>query len=154
MNAIMIVFGLAGLLVLVCFLTPLASLFRLPFTLVLVIVGALLGYLVHVHSWAPEWLAQYLENLQAFEVPSETILVVFLPVLLFETALAMNVRRLMDDIAPVLLLAVVAVFICTAFVGYAVSLITSFDLMIANRWLLTELRNLRLLHALIGIYIH
>jgi len=128
MSAIMIVFGLAGLLVLVCFLAPLASVFRLPFTLLLVIVGTFLGYLVHMHSWAPEWLAEYLESLRAFEVPSETILVVFLPVLLFETALAMNVRRLLDDIAPVLLLAVVAVFICTAFVGYAVSLITSFDL--------------------------
>jgi len=128
MNAIMIVLGLAGLLVLVCFLTPLAGVFRLPFTLVLAIVGAILGYLVHMHSWAPTWLGEYLESLQAFEVPSETILVVFLPVLLFETALAMNVRRLMDDIAPVLLLAVVAVFVCTAFVGYAVSLITGFDL--------------------------
>lgn len=128
MNANMLVFGLAGLLVLICFLTPLAGILRIPYTLVLSLVGAVLGYLVHVHDWAPHFLADYLEALRAFEVPSETILVVFLPVLLFETALAMNVRRLINDLAPILLLAVVAVFICTVFVGYAVSWVSGFEL--------------------------
>lgn len=121
----MIVFGLAGLLVLVCFLTPLASLLKIPFTLALSAAGALLGYMVHVHGWAPAWIGDYLDALQAFEVPSDTILVVFLPVLLFEAAMAMNVRRLINDIAPIMLLAVVAVFICTLFVGWSVSLIST-----------------------------
>lgn len=124
----MLVFGLAGLLVLVCFLTPLSSLLKIPFTLTLSIAGALLGYIVQVHGWAPPWLAEYLSVLQAFEVPSETILVVFLPVLLFEAALAMNVRRMINDIAPILLLAVIAVFICTLFVGYGVSLLSTYSL--------------------------
>ena len=121
----MLVFGLAGLLVLVCFLTPLASLLKVPFSLALSVAGALVGYLVHVHGWAPPWLSDYLETLKAFEVPSDTILVVFLPILLFESALAMNVRRLISDIAPIMLLAVVAVFVCTLFVGWGVSLIST-----------------------------
>jgi len=124
----MLVFGLSGLLVLVCFLSPLAGVLRIPNTLLLSIVGASLGYFVHTHAWAPPWLADYLVSLQAFEIPSETILVVFLPVLLFETALAMNVRRMMSDLAPILLLAVVAVFICTLFVGYGVSLFSPYSL--------------------------
>ncbi|WP_159078987.1 cation:proton antiporter [Orrella marina] len=124
----MIVFGLAGLLVLVCFLTPLASALKIPFTLALSAAGALLGYMVHVHGWAPTWVGDYLDTLQAFEVPSDTILVVFLPVLLFEAAMAMNVRRLINDIAPIMLLAVVAVFICTLFVGWGVSLISTQNL--------------------------
>lgn len=124
----MLVFGLAGLLVLICFLTPLASGLRIPYTLVLSLVGAVLGYLVHVHNWAPPWLGEYLEALRAFEVPSDTILVVFLPVLLFETALAMNVRRLMNDLGPILLMAIVAVFVCTVFVGYAASWVSGFEL--------------------------
>jgi CPA1 family monovalent cation:H+ antiporter len=128
MDIHMLVFGLAGLLVLTCFLSPLAGLLRIPYTLLLSVVGALLGYLVHAHAWAPAWLGDYLEVLRAFEVPSETILVVFLPVLLFESALAMNVRRLLSDITPIMLLAVVAVFICTLFVGFSVSLITSYGI--------------------------
>ncbi|WP_243479006.1 cation:proton antiporter [Orrella daihaiensis] len=124
----MLIFGLAGLLVLVCFLSPLASALRIPATLLLSVVGALLGYLIHVHDWAPAWLADSLVTLQAFEIPSETILVVFLPVLLFETALNTNVRGLFNDIAPILLLAVVAVFICTAFVGWGVSFVSSYSL--------------------------
>ena len=124
----MLIFGLAGLLILVCFLSPLASALRIPASLLLSVVGALLGYLIHVHDWAPSWLAGSLEMLQAFEVPSETILVVFLPVLLFETALNTNVRGLINDIAPILLLAVVAVFICTAFVGWGVSFVSSYSL--------------------------
>lgn len=124
----MLIFGLAGLLVLVCFLSPLASALRIPATLLLSVVGALLGYLIHVHDWAPAWLADSLQLLQAFEIPSETILVVFLPVLLFETALNTNVRGLFNDMAPILLLAVVAVFICTAFVGWGVSFVSSYSL--------------------------
>ena len=123
----MLVFGLSGLLVLVCFLSPLASLLRIPSSLLLSLVGALLGYLVHTHQWAPAWLGEYLTSLQAFEIPSETILVVFLPVLLFETALAMNVRRMLSDLAPILLLAVVAVLICTIFVGFGVSRISNYS---------------------------
>ena len=117
----MLIFGLAGLLVLVCFLSPLAGALRIPASLLLSAVGTLLGYVVHIHGWAPAWLGDYLSVLQAFEVPSGTILVVFLPVLLFETALTMNVRGLFNDLAPILLLAVVAVFICTVFVGWGVS---------------------------------
>ncbi len=124
----MLIFGLAGILVLVCFLSPLASALRIPDSLLLSLVGALLGYFIHVHEWAPGWLATSLQSLQAFEIPSETILVVFLPVLLFETALNTNVRGLANDIAPILLLAVVAVFICTAFVGWGVSFVSSYSL--------------------------
>ena len=128
MTTEMLVFGLAGLLVLVCFLSPLASALRIPSSLLLSIVGALLGYVIHVHAWAPAWLGDALEVLQAFEVPSETILVVFLPVLLFETALNTNVRGLINDLPPILLLAVVAVFICTVFVGWGVSFVSSYSL--------------------------
>ena len=127
MDASTLVFGLSGLLILVCFLSPLASLLRLPNALLLSAVGALLGYLIHTNQWAPAWLGDYLTSLQAFEIPSDTILVVFLPVLLFETALAMNVRRMMGDLAPILLLAVVAVLICTIFVGFGVSRISNFS---------------------------
>lgn len=113
----MFVFGLAGLLMLVCFMPPLADVVRLPYTLILAICGLLLGYLFNYPNWAPPLLRQLLISLQGIEISSDVFLVVFLPVLLFETALNMNVRRMLDDIAPILLLAVVAVIVSTAFVG-------------------------------------
>ncbi len=50
---------------------------------------------------------------------SEMILYIFLPILLFQTALTLEVRRIVEDIAPILLMAVVAVFVATAFIGFA-----------------------------------
>ncbi len=124
----MLVLGLAGLLALVCLLTPVASALRLPFSLLVVLVGALLGYVISYHDWAPYWLVDYLVILRDFELPAGTILVVFLPVLLFESAVSMNVRGLVKDIGPIMLMAVVAVFICTMLVGLSVSQFTTFGL--------------------------
>jgi hypothetical protein len=44
-------------------------------------------------------------------ISSEAFLVLFLPTLLFESALAVDVRRLMNDIAPILVMAVIAVVV-------------------------------------------
>ena len=43
----------------------------------------------------------------------------FLPALLFQAALTIDVRRMMEDAAPILLLAVVAVFVATGVIGLA-----------------------------------
>src|SRR5690606_2803343 len=72
-----------------------------------------------VHGWAPGVVAGFLDSLQHFEMSSETFLFVFLPVLLFETALAMNIRRFLDDISPILAMAFVAAGACTLAVGCA-----------------------------------
>lgn len=126
----LIVFGLSGLLTLVCFMPPLAGRVKLPYSVLLAIVGCLLGVLVHVHGWAPPMLADLLDTIEYFEISSETFLMVFLPVLLFETALAMNVRRLLDDIGPILMMAVVAVVVCTVVVGFAVSAVSPHGLVV------------------------
>ena len=113
----LLVFGLAGLLALVSFMPPLAGRLRLPYSVLLAIVGFILGVIIHVHGWAPGVVADFLDTLQHFEISSETFLFVFLPVLLFETALATNLRRLLDDISPILVMAIVAVVVCTVAVG-------------------------------------
>lgn len=123
-----IVFGLAGLLTLVCFMPPLAGRVKLPYSVLLAIVGCLLGVGLHVHGWAPPVLADLFDTIERFEISSETFLMVFLPVLLFETALAMNVRRLVDDIGPILMMAIVAVVVCTLVVGWTVSAVSSYGL--------------------------
>jgi CPA1 family monovalent cation:H+ antiporter len=123
-----LVFGLAGLLALVSFMPPLAGRLRLPYSVLLAIVGFLLGIIIHVHGWAPRVMGDFLDSLQHFQVSSETFLFVFLPVLLFETALAMNVRRLMDDLGPILMMAIVAVLVSTVAVGYVLSAASSYGL--------------------------
>ena len=125
-----LVFGLAGLLTLVCFMPPLAGRPKLPYSVLLAIVGCLLGIIIHLHGWAPSWIGDFLDSLERFEISSETFLMVFLPVLLFETALSMNVRRLMDDIGPILMMAIVAVVVCTLVVGVTLDAISSYGLVV------------------------
>ena len=125
-----LVFGLAGLLTLVCFMPPLAGRLKLPYSVLLAIVGCLLGIIIHLHGWAPSWIGDFLDSLERFEISSETFLMVFLPVLLFETALSMNVRRLMDDIGPILMMAIVAVVVCTLVVGVTLDAISSYGLVV------------------------
>lgn len=125
-----IVFGLAGLLALVSFMPAVAGRLRLPYSVLLAIVGFILGLIIHVHSWAPMVMSDFLDSLQHFEVSSETFLFVFLPILLFETALALNVRRLLDDIGPILMMAIVAVIVCTLAVGFSISAFSGYGLVV------------------------
>ncbi|MBB5216207.1 cation:proton antiporter [Parapusillimonas granuli] len=123
-----VVFGLAGLLALVSFMPPLAGRLRLPHSVLLAIVGFVLGLVIHVHSWAPLVMSDFLDSLQNFEISSEAFLFIFLPVLLFETALSLNVRRLLDDIGPILMMAIVAVIVCTVFVGFSLDAASGYGL--------------------------
>jgi len=125
-----LIFGLAGLLALVCFMPALAGRLYLPYSVLLAILGFVLGGIIHVHSWAPVVMSDFLDSLQHYEVSSETFLYVFLPVLLFETSLATNVRRLLDDIGPILLMAVVAVVVCTVAVGFVLSAVSDYGLIV------------------------
>ena len=53
-------------------------------------------------------------------------LVVFLPLLLFHAALTIDVRELVDDVAPILTLAIVAVFVAAAGIGLILSVAGAF----------------------------
>jgi CPA1 family monovalent cation:H+ antiporter len=130
MNVGILVFSLAALLTLVCLMPPFAAHLKLPYTVLLAIVGCLLGIVIHLHGWAPAVLADILNPLESFEFSSETFLIVFLPVLLFETALSMNVRRLLEEIGPILMMAIVAVFVCTVVVGVSLNMLSSYGLVV------------------------
>lgn len=126
-----VVFGLVSLLGLMSLLPPLAARLRLPYSVLLALVGLTLGLVV---SFRPDLafdspaLHQIIEALASIEISSQAFLLIFLPTLLFETALAIDVRRLLDDLAPVLTLAVLAVVICALTVGLALSFVSPFGL--------------------------
>src|SRR5205807_7607616 len=55
-------------------------------------------------------------------VSAAIFLVVFLPVLLFHTALTIDLREIAQDAAPILTLAILAVFAAAAAIGFSLSL--------------------------------
>jgi len=125
----LIVFGVTGLLAVTSLLPALASRLRLPYSVLLAIVGCGLGILATLRPVAHRpVLDDFIAALQQFDISAETFLYVFVPTLLFETALTINVRRLMDDIAPVMTMAVLAVVICTFVGGYALAAISPYSL--------------------------
>jgi CPA1 family monovalent cation:H+ antiporter len=126
----LIVFGLVTLLGLVSLLPPLASRLKLPYSVLLALAGCALGILIQIQPEAKSTVAvDLLDALKQFEISAEAILVIFLPALLFEAALAVDLRRMMEDIAPILTMAVVAVVICTLVVGVSLSLASDYGLL-------------------------
>ena len=109
---------------------PLAGRLKLPYAVLLAIVGCALGLTGQYQHQMPPVLGEFLSLFNHIDISSETFLIVFLPVLLFETALAMNVRRLIDDLGPILLLAIVAVFVSTACVGIVLAQFSGYSLVI------------------------
>ena len=53
----------------------------------------------------------------------------FLPALLFESGININIRRLRENLAPILLLAVVGVLVATVITGYALHWVVGFPLL-------------------------
>lgn len=124
------ILGITALLALTSLLPPVANRLNLPFSALLALAGCALGSLVILGRDLPEtgFLGDFVIALRGFEISPEALLYIFLPTLLFEAALLIDVRRLTEDVAPILLLAVVAVVICTLTVGFAMSAITDVGL--------------------------
>jgi CPA1 family monovalent cation:H+ antiporter len=126
----LIVFGLVTLLGLVSLLPPLAARLKLPYSVLLALTGVALGLLTQVQPHSQSAVASdLLTALQQFEISAEAIIVIFLPALLFEAALSVDLRGLIEDIAPILTMAVVAVVICTLVVGYSLSWASEYGLL-------------------------
>ena len=111
-------------------LLPVARRLNFPFTVLLAAVGIVFGFAVEAlaglerQSWFGIPFDFFAEALGGFEITSEIVFFVFLPALVFESALAIDVRKLFDDIAPIMMLAVIGLLISTFVVGgslYAVS---------------------------------
>src|SRR5262249_32846577 len=122
-NIAVTVLGITGLLALVSLLPPIANRLNLPFSVLLAGAACALGVVVFFRQdlALTGLLGDFVAALRGFVISPEALLYIFLPTLLFEAALMIDVRRLMDDIAPILLLAVVAVLVCSLVVGFALS---------------------------------
>ena len=114
---------LAGLLILVSLLQPIATRLRLPASVLLALVGISLGVVSTVVARAaPDSAFAIVARLFVdLPVDSNTFLYIFLPALLFQSALAIEVQRMIEDAGPVLLLAVIAVLVATFVIGFTLA---------------------------------
>ncbi len=86
MPASEIVFVLVVLLGIAMLVTGTCRNLPVPFTVILVLIGMLLGYLSHV--------LHFMEPLQGFTLSPEIMLFVFLPALIFESGFALDARQM------------------------------------------------------------
>jgi CPA1 family monovalent cation:H+ antiporter len=110
---------IAALLVVVGLCQPLAAYLKLPPPVLLGVVGLALGGFPAVMSQLG-WSAQtdaFADIFVELPVSSAIFIYVFLPLLVFEAGIVTDVRRMLDDAAPILLLAIVATLVTTAVIG-------------------------------------
>ena len=98
---------------------------RLPYSVILAGLGILIGVgarMFFLRTELTDALNPVAEAILGLPIRSNVFLYVFLPTLLFQVTLGMNLRRMLDDWVPILVLAVVAVVVATLAVGYALNL--------------------------------
>jgi len=132
-EAVFTLLSIALVLVVVSLLVPLAERLRQPHTVLLAVVGLALGFLsawIVSRGYSIGPLGDAFTGLNRLEGATDLYLPLFLPPLVFTAGLTIDVRRLIDEFAAVLLLAVIAVLVCIAGVAAAVRLTTGFDLVV------------------------
>lgn len=87
----------------------LAARIRLPYTVLLVIVGSLLVPLSQIES---------MSFISRFELTPESLFFVFLPILIFESAYNMNIRDVKENKYSMGILAVLGLLISIVFIGF------------------------------------
>ncbi len=121
-DTVFVLFIVTVLLVVVGVCQPLAARLKLPPPVLLGVVGVALGGFPTVMS-ALGWSGRsdaFAEAFVALPVSATTFIYVFLPLLVFEAGITTDVRRVIEDAAPILLLAIIATLITTAVIGLAV----------------------------------
>ncbi len=132
-EVIVAILAIALALVLVSLLLPVAERLRVPHTVLLAILGAALGIAggaLGGDTGRIGPVGDFFEGLRAVGTSPEALLYIFLPPLLFTGGLNIDVRRLFDEISAVLLLAIVAVFVCIGVVGGVLHLATGVDIFV------------------------
>lgn len=121
MDIVLITTVIASLFIVIGLAEPLAERLRLPYSVILAVIGILIGMgaIFFLRTDLTDALNPVAEAILGLPIRSNVFLYVFLPTLLFQATLGMNLRRMLDDWVPILVLAVVAVVVATLSVGYA-----------------------------------
>ena len=124
---------IAGFLVLASLVQPAAERLHLPYTVLLAVVGVAIGGFSSFLLYTP--LITLFDNIVApiVDLPfsASIFLVVFLPLLIFHAALTIDLREIAQDWAPILTLAIVAVFAAAAAIGFSLNFAADVPLTVA-----------------------
>ncbi len=123
MPASEIIYVLVVLLGIAMLVTGICRNLPIPFTVVLVLLGMLLGNLSHSFH--------FMASLQGFSLSPEIMLFIFLPALIFESGFALDARQMIADLPPILILAIPAMLMSTFVVGLGIWWILDIRLIIA-----------------------
>jgi len=115
-----VILVIMGLLTVAMFAAAICRNIPVPYTVFLVIIGIILGSIARHY---PEF-----ELLLEFQLTPDLVLFLFLPALIFESALNMDARLLMKDIIPVLVLAIPAMLISAVLIGLGLWVIQDFNI--------------------------
>ena len=123
MDIVLITAVIASLFLVIGAAEPLAARLRLPYSVILAILGILIGLsaIFFLRTEMTDALNPVAEAILDLPERSNIFLYIFLPTLLFQATLGMNLRRMLDDWVPIMVLAVVAVVVATLSVGYALA---------------------------------
>lgn len=121
MDIITITTTIASLFLVVAIAEPLAAQLRLPYSVILACLGILIAVVAAflLKTDLTDALNPVAQAVLELPIRSDTFLYIFLPTLLFQVTLGIDLRRMIDDWVPILVLAVVAVVVSTLLVGYA-----------------------------------
>ena len=101
--------AIVGLMVIAAIMDAVSKRLRIPFTVALVVAGAVLASLAQRFS--------FLAPIGALEVTPDAIFFVFLPTLIFQSAFHLDARALRANLAPTLTLAVPGLLVSTGLIG-------------------------------------
>ena len=130
MDVISLVGIVAALFIVISLSEPLADRTRLPYTVVLAIIGVLIGTGAVFLIENGRDIVELPPEIEAFgfRIRASVFLYVLLPTLLFQVALGLNLRRMADDWVPILVMAVLAVVVATFAIGFALTPFTTLPL--------------------------
>lgn len=109
-STVQILLSLLTLLLLSIFAHIAAPRLRLPYSVLLVLVGFLLIPLSKVPLFS---------YITSFQLTPELLFFIFLPILIFESAYSMNIRRIGENIIAISALAIVGLLLSALFIGFA-----------------------------------
>ena len=139
-----VVFGLAAVLTIAVLMLPIARRSNIPYTVLLAIVGIVLGFIAQQlgvgggevahdphaeHGGGSLWM-QIAQAIGGLKITADVILFLFLPALVFESALSLDLRKLLEDMRSIMFLAVIGVVVSTAIVGASLAAISGMALVI------------------------
>lgn len=127
-----IVLIIAVLLGVIGVLQPVAERIQIPATVLLAAVGVTIGLVASFLLYTPltDRFDDIVKPIVHLPMQSSLFIYVFLPLLLFQAALTIDVVRMKQDAAPILLLAIVAVIVTTVLIGVSLSWLFGIPLVI------------------------